>query len=62
MLSDSRQFPQRHMEVFGPDADSLFTIGLQRLRIERNRELTVVGGADDSIPLDARPEKHDRPN
>ena len=46
MVGDSGEFAECRVNVFGTDADAILGIGLERLRIDRNGELTCVGRAD----------------
>ena len=54
MVGDAGEFAQGVVDVLGADADALLPVAGQGLRIERDVELLLVGGADDAVALDAR--------
>ena len=48
------------LTVLGADADALLFVDLQRFLVDRDEQLFLIGGSNDSIARDAGAEKHDR--
>src|SRR4051794_33953765 len=60
VVRNAGEFAQRLVDVFRTHADALLLARLQRLRVERDRELLLVGGADHPVSLDAAAEEKGR--
>ena len=64
MVRNAGELAQRLVDVFGPHADALGFLELQRRRVDRDGELFLVRGTDHAVSLDAvteEPGRTDRP-
>src|SRR5262245_8566889 len=60
VVCDARVLAQGLVDVLGTHADAPVLVERERLRIDRDRELLLVGRADHAVALDAAAEKQDR--